>query len=316
MAEVVGVVAAGFAFGEVALKMSAHVFKLKHMWEDMKEIPDHVRMLVHEIELLSRVLHEMEADLNSPSQDGASWGGIGVLIVSICRSAVDVLDASVNAVSQELASVRGVRRTMRKVKLVLKKDFWSKIENRLQHVVGLLGIAQQYWLRSLTQRQPDVIVSRLQLLQGAVQPDHIDNSTGTLQDKDKTPGPRPKAMKYSTDRRGQLMQKHRGSSWLGSVGLDWTQSRDDNQGTAGGCNTYYMQLKPPNWLTRKAWSVVSSLSVSGFDITLRAYSVVPRNSPVMECAAVGDVGGLLDLFDKGLASPFDIDPDGNGLLEV
>lgn len=75
MAEVIGVVAAGVAFAEVMVKTGAQVFALKHKWEAIKEIPDSVKQLTDDIGLISLMLQEMEADLNSPSLDGVACGG-------------------------------------------------------------------------------------------------------------------------------------------------------------------------------------------------------------------------------------------------
>lgn len=120
-----------------------------------------------------------------------------------------------------------------------------------------------------------------------------------------------------------LMSSHRGGSIIGSIDFDWTRSSDGSRRRASprsegslGCNKYYLQCKPPNWLTRRAWSIASAISTGGFDIKLRAYSVVPYDSPVFELASRGDIEGLLDLFDRRLASPFDIDENGRNLLSV
>ncbi|KAM3500925.1 hypothetical protein MY10362_005989 [Beauveria mimosiformis] len=147
MAEVVGVVAAGIAFGEVVIKISSHVFTLKQMWKEFKEMPDSIKQLVGDIEMLGSALQEMEADMTSSTADGIVWGGgVGRLIVETCRSALNTLSLSVNDVSQEVRATRGIKAALIKGKMVLKRDFWAKTEKRLQHVVGRLQIAQQWWL--------------------------------------------------------------------------------------------------------------------------------------------------------------------------
>jgi hypothetical protein len=49
---------------------------------------------------------------------------------------------------------------------------------------------------------------------------------------------------------------------------------------------------------------------------LRDGRVVPKNSPVFEYASLGDVEQLWNLFDKGLASPYDTNPNGWTPLHV
>ncbi len=83
-----------------------------------------------------------------------------------------------------------------------------------------------------------------------------------------------------------------------------------------GSIQHYLQLKPPNWLTQKAWSIFTSKSYDGFKFHLRTYSVVPYDAPVIECARRGDIQGMLELFDQKAASPFDISESGDRLIEV
>lgn len=120
-----------------------------------------------------------------------------------------------------------------------------------------------------------------------------------------------------------LMSSHRGGSMIGSIGFDWARSSGGSQRQATprsddnlGCDKYYFQFKPPNWITRAAWSIASSISTSGFDVRLRAYSVVSEDSPVIELAKCGDIAGLLHLFDRKVASPFDMTEEGFSLLDV
>ncbi|KAL6411533.1 Ankyrin repeat-containing domain protein [Ilyonectria robusta] len=54
----------------------------------------------------------------------------------------------------------------------------------------------------------------------------------------------------------------------------------------------------------------------GPNISLRAYSVVPRDSPIFKCVKTGDVDKMLDLFRHGAASPLDVDQYGFGLFHV
>lgn len=54
----------------------------------------------------------------------------------------------------------------------------------------------------------------------------------------------------------------------------------------------------------------------GPNISLRAYSVVPDDSPIFECVKTGDVDKMLDLFRQGAASPLDVDQYGQGLFQV
>ncbi|KAK8143981.1 hypothetical protein G3M48_006489 [Beauveria asiatica] len=276
MAEVVGVVAAGIAFGEVVIKISSHVFTLKHMWKEFKEMPDSIKQLVGDIELLGSVLQEMEADMTSSTADGIVWGGgVGNLIVEACRSALNTLSLSVNDVSQEVRATRGIKAALKKGKMVLNKDFWAKTEKRLQDVVGRLQIAQQWWLLALSKRQTDLIVCHLQ--SARIKPQRIQGEapSETRQEMHNVPNQRHRTYtpnQPADQRQNKLIQKHLGRTIIGSMAVERARSSDGSMnGTS--CDKYYIQIKPPNWITRKAWSIVSSISSSGFNLNLR-YAIV------------------------------------------
>jgi hypothetical protein len=50
--------------------------------------------------------------------------------------------------------------------------------------------------------------------------------------------------------------------------------------------------------------------------TLRAYNIVPSDSPILEYVQQGNIGEVQKLFEKRKASPYDRDPYGFTLLDV
>ncbi|KGQ05566.1 hypothetical protein BBAD15_g9164 [Beauveria bassiana D1-5] len=317
MAETVGVVAAGIAFGEVVIKISSHVFTLKHMWKEFKEMPDSIKQLVEDIEMLGSVLQEMETDMTSSTADGTVWGGgVGSLIVEACRRALNTLSLSVNDVSQEMRASSGIKAALRKGKMVLNKEFWVKTERRLQNVVGRLQIAQHWWLIALSKQQFDLMGCRLQPARIEPQPLHGEAPSETQEQTHNVPNQRHRT--YTSNEPGdrrqyELTQEHLGQTLIGSMAVERARS---SAGSMNGsrCDKYYIQVKPPNWITQKAWSIVFSISSGGFNLNLRVYSVVPFNSLVLNYARRGDIKSMLGLFDQNLASPFDVCKHGQGLL--
>lgn len=49
---------------------------------------------------------------------------------------------------------------------------------------------------------------------------------------------------------------------------------------------------------------------------IRTFNVVPTRSPIIECVKKHDLEGVQKLFAEGQASPSDVDPKGNSLLQV
>jgi hypothetical protein len=113
-----------------------------------------------------------------------------------------------------------------------------------------------------------------------------------------------------------------GPSPFGNFALHSTSSYGTSLGRSSGikretgCSQYYLQIRPPSWLTRRVWDILASNSSSGFKLCLRVYSIVPSDSRVFRSARMGDINGLLDLFNKKLASPFDRNEYGETLIHV
>lgn len=147
MAEVVGIAAAGVAFAEVLVKISA----LKHMRDKVKEMPDTVKKFVDEIELLCPIIQRLETELTSLGPDGLPWGDdLDARLVASCRHALDTLSNSIEEVSEELNSAKRSKRAMIKGKLVLQQDFWTIHEKNLQRVKDILQSAEHQWNRSVS----------------------------------------------------------------------------------------------------------------------------------------------------------------------
>lgn len=72
----------------------------------------------------------------------------------------------------------------------------------------------------------------------------------------------------------------------------------------------------PSWLSYRVWDVYVSSSFSGFNITLRTYSVIQEEPAVFLLAENADICDLQVLFAQSLASPFDRSPKGHSLLHV
>lgn len=154
--------------------------------------------------------------------------------------------------------------------------------------------------RWLIKRQPEIIVSRLAQSIKEAEPsrtrDVVCTTTCSSQNKD--------SHKFT----GKITYRTRTSLLFGSIIIHSTQN--------GGATRHDVEFNPPNWLTQKGWSIITSRSYSGFNINLRTYNVVEHDAPVMRLAYLGDIPGLLDLFDRKLASPFDISKGGDRLIDA
>lgn len=85
---------------------------------------------------------------------------------------------------------------------------------------------------------------------------------------------------------------------------------------ANTSQAYRILLTPPQWLLGRAWDIQVSMACSGWTTFFRQYAVLPRDSLVFNTLRNEPREKLLDLFEKGLASPFSMDEEGWTLLHV
>ena len=147
MAEVFGIVANGLAVVEIAARIGSGAFKLKKIWEEVKEVPQAILDLVDEIDMLNPFISELEADNSLGLVDLASHADPSARrSVEYCRRALDEMAKITGELTAQIYSSRRSRRGLSKVKIVLKKDVSANYENRLRRVVSMLGLAQQHYL--------------------------------------------------------------------------------------------------------------------------------------------------------------------------
>lgn len=70
-----------------------------------------------------------------------------------------------------------------------------------------------------------------------------------------------------------------------------------------------VRYRSPSWLANRMWNIQAVKASYGWDTRLRAYNVVPCESPVLVYARENNVRGLQELFSERSASPFDCDDD-------
>lgn len=100
------------------------------------------------------------------------------------------------------------------------------------------------------------------------------------------------------------------TTWSSTFGY-MTYSSSSNGGT------YRIRFVLPSWLTRGIWELECRRSYGGWrQISFRVYNTRMDDAKIFKLAGYGFVEGMVEMFDKGEASPFDCDPGGRSLLYV
>ncbi|KAI0437203.1 hypothetical protein F4803DRAFT_539652 [Xylaria telfairii] len=156
MAELLGAVASGIAVTQVAGEIVGTCLKIKRLMNELDEMPARLESLLSQVELLAPIISETSVD-NSTFPLRASLNGALSNSISHCQMALDELKALAESLSSQIEASRGVRRKIKLVKAMLKKDQLKQCERSLQTAVQLLSLAQQTYIFALQRVQPDII---------------------------------------------------------------------------------------------------------------------------------------------------------------
>jgi len=97
------------------------------------------------------------------------------------------------------------------------------------------------------------------------------------------------------------------SSYFGSV----------TYSSSASGRTYRIRFHAPNWLKRRIWEFESRRSYGGWQqISIRVYNTRRLESRIFRLTYEHRNSDMLEMFNKGEASPFDCDPYGRSLLYV
>jgi len=151
MAEVLGAVASGLALAEVGLKVGGTVWKLKMLWQQVHEVPQTIRDLMRQIEIMDPILSDHETYLDV---QGAGFlehfpthhASTVIPSAEYCREALNNLRRLVEDLNGAIESEKRSRRTFARMRVVLKKDTIKGFQDRLARAIELLQLAQVTYL--------------------------------------------------------------------------------------------------------------------------------------------------------------------------
>jgi hypothetical protein len=149
MAELLGIVASSLTVLEVAAKAGERVIALKRLWDEIKNVPETIKNLMRQIDIIDPVLAQMEVDCAEFALRPGSmiWNDHSTkLSVYYCREAMQNLSGLISDLATDIDSAKRAKRGAAKLKVALKKETLANCECRLQNAVHLLMVAQQCYL--------------------------------------------------------------------------------------------------------------------------------------------------------------------------
>jgi hypothetical protein len=109
MAEILGTVASGVAVFQLSEEVGKLAIKLKSLWDEIDKVPEELRDMLDDLELLGLILGDLDRQLmgNTPSIPAQDCPSIH-LSTKYCRKALDTLLSLANELDREISSRRGL----------------------------------------------------------------------------------------------------------------------------------------------------------------------------------------------------------------
>jgi hypothetical protein len=141
MAEAFAVISSAASLASFAVELVDCAIKLRCLWSDVKDAPEEVLNLIHEIEVYGRVLGTIKAEY-TPMPGNAMFEEIFSQCCSLCEQGV----RDSESVARDLETLIRQKRTMGALRFVLKKNIVAKHRSRLERAKTSLLLAQQTYI--------------------------------------------------------------------------------------------------------------------------------------------------------------------------
>ncbi|KAI1329416.1 hypothetical protein F5Y16DRAFT_365952 [Xylariaceae sp. FL0255] len=296
MAEALSVAASGIAVAQIAAQVGSSIIKLKKLWDELQEVPSTIADLLEEINCLGALLSQAEQSFNQVDLPPMLWDNSATnASTAYCRKALDALTNLIDDLSLQLS--RGGKRRVKvtSVKILLKKDQIKTLERKLQRAVQLLSFAQQSYLVALTTLQPDIIMQKFAILTASHS--HQSSMAPSLSPKDEALPDKCEACHADGTTAKSIEQVEPRAKVTKATSTQRLSSQRNIART--------FSFGVPSWTVWYTWEIQCSRSYGNWTFNIRQWRLRPSDSRVFEIAKRGTPRELQQLFDDGLASPFD-----------
>ncbi|KAJ4271366.1 hypothetical protein NW762_000068 [Fusarium torreyae] len=304
------VAASAIAFVQIATEIGKCVIKTKKLWDQAQDLPEEIQALILRLHGYKSIFAAMQHQV--PNQELLYALPSYSLVVDNLRAskeALKLLDKSADDLIKKLDAKKGLKRKLAAVKIAIGKEGLDRLTNRLNEAISLLNLSLQAWNMTMTILTPDLVASQISrtlkthyessqsLSHPAIEAEKEIEQTQIIEAVEQN-------QLSSMSKPDAKLKKSYTPSKFGRFAMAYT--------TSTGAWQAYIQW--PSWLSSSVYELQSSPTCGGWTYNYRVYNIISSDSEILRRIKKGDKGGVLELFNKRHASPFDKDEEGHSLL--
>ncbi|OBR10383.1 hypothetical protein CH63R_06075 [Colletotrichum higginsianum IMI 349063] len=148
MAEALGLAASVIAVVDMTGKVGSASFKLMRLWNEVKDVPTMLLEKAERIQDLEEFLDDTEDQIARSllPEVVCDRGRLRKHVAKARRALTEIQDLVDQLQAKVTAEQRGFRRRFASTKVLLRKDEWKALDQKLDSALHLLSIAQTQYL--------------------------------------------------------------------------------------------------------------------------------------------------------------------------
>ncbi|RNJ55160.1 hypothetical protein D7B24_008938 [Verticillium nonalfalfae] len=153
----------GLGATQFAAELAVTIVKLKRLWDEVQDVPDHIQSILEELEDVDLILQDVEEQINRDEIPDELKSTILPRVLRSTQRAYRALEELVESLDRQIVSSRGFRRRLVSVRIVIKKPVLEKMESQLRRALDILNMAINSYTMAYTRISSQVIINRLPL---------------------------------------------------------------------------------------------------------------------------------------------------------
>ncbi|KAF0322981.1 hypothetical protein GQ607_009744 [Colletotrichum asianum] len=265
MAEILGLASGVIAVVDMTTKVGGASIKLKRLWDEVNEVPSVLLQKAELVQGLDELFDQAERQLATQTLP-ALYNNKILLQKSTtkARSILAELQVMIDGLLEQSTVGRRYKRKIGSTKVVLRKSEIKSLDAKLDEALTHFQMAQSLYTMATLMHNP-ILAIETQSKNSNESDEHQNTSVSSRAYSDSGDENTDDKVVFTTSEPQGNFPVSASRTGVGRARL-----------TLGSCGGFQFFLRTPDWLSSSVYAVIASKSITGWNLHLRAYEVVPN----------------------------------------